>query len=67
MTFAQKQNIPSARNFIEERGTAALEFFSRQDEFHPAVMRREDIKAHDLENAAYIIPNTTTDRQDRAA
>ena len=62
MTFAQEQNIPSDRNFTEERGTAALEFFSRQDEFHPTVMRRKGIKAHGLANVATV--NAIATRRD---
>jgi len=31
---------------IKERGPAALQPLSREDEFHPAVMRRKGVKAH---------------------
>jgi hypothetical protein len=59
MAFAQEQNTPGARNFIEERRAATLEFFSREHEFHPAVMRREEIKTHGLEKVAAEIPDAT--------
>jgi hypothetical protein len=46
VAFPQQKNVPSGRDVIKERGAATLPLLSRQDEFHPAVMRRQRIKAH---------------------
>src|SRR5690348_7161820 len=49
MTFPHEENISSRRNFIEERRATTLKLSPSEDEFHPAVMRCESVKAHILE------------------
>jgi hypothetical protein len=49
VAFAHQKNISSGWDFIQERGAATLQFLTRQDEFHPAVMRGQRIKAHGKE------------------
>ena len=47
VAFAQNQNILRRRDAIEKGRAAPLKFVPRRDEFHPAIMRRENIKAHE--------------------
>ena len=46
MTLACQQDVPDFRHGVDEPGAAALQFFSRQDKLHPAVMRGQYVKAH---------------------
>jgi len=46
VAFPQQKNVPNRGNVIQEGGAATLQLLSRQEEFHPSVMRRQRIKAH---------------------
>ncbi len=47
VAFTEQENIFRAGNLGKKSDAAALQFLSREDELHPAVMGRERIKTHD--------------------
>lgn len=46
VAFAENQNGLAVGDAVEESGAAALQFGTREHEFEPAIMGREDFKAH---------------------
>lgn len=46
VAFAENQNGLTVGDAVEENGAAALQFGTGEHEFEPAIMGREDFKAH---------------------
>ena len=62
VAFAENQNVLCARDAPEKGRATSLKFVSRRHELHPAIMRRENIKAH-KQSAAKDAGSTTIRRE----
>lgn len=46
VAFAEEQDVLRGGNVIKESRATALEFFSGENDLHPAIMRRQQIETH---------------------